>query len=86
MSTPSRIITAIKFNGATPQGSFEIHAYTKHGETCMISVMPPTKLNAGETFKTPVWILGAKQFTVVSEHTKPMKIPGVWYVVKAING
>lgn len=78
----SRVVTAIKYNGAVPAGSIEIHAYTKHGNIAMISVMPPTKLNAGDTFKTPVFILGARHFTVVGEHTKPMKLPGTWYQVQ----
>lgn len=78
----SRVVTAIKYNGAVPAGSFDIQAYTKHGDTAIVSVMPPSKLSAGETFKTPVFILGARKFTVIGEHDKPMKLPGVWYQVR----
>ncbi len=85
MTTASRIITAIKYNGAVPAGSFDIQAYTKHGDTSMVSVNPPAKLMAGETFKTPVFIFGARKFTVVGEHNKPMKLAGVWYVVKPLK-
>ena len=85
MSTAPRIITAIKYNGTVPAGSFDIQAYTKHGDTSMVSVNPPTKLAAGETFKTPVFIFGAKKFSVIGEHDRPMKLPGVWYVVKPLK-
>ena len=84
MNAP-RIITAIKYNGTVPAGSVHIHAHTKHGQTSMMSVMPPTKLSPGETFKTEVWIFGARKFEVIGEHTKPMKLPGVWYEVKPLK-
>ncbi len=85
MTTAPRIITAIKYNGAVPAGSFDIQASTKHGDTALISVNPPTKLNAGEVFKTPAFIFGARKFTVIGEHDKPMKLPGVWYQVKPLK-
>ena len=48
----------------------------------MIGVKPPTQLEKGETLVMNAWILGSKHFTVVGEHKKPMKLPGIWYVVR----
>ena len=85
-STPAtRLIMAQRFRGKALIGSIEIHAYTKHGSTAMLSVMPPENLQIGEVLKTRVWILGAKEFVVLNEHTKPMKLPGTWYVVKIVK-
>ncbi len=81
----ARIIKAERYRGKALIGFVDIHAYTKHGSTCMISVMPPQNLQTGEVLKTRVWILGAKEFVVMIEHQKPMKLPGTWYEVKTVQ-
>ncbi len=81
----TRIIKAERYRGKALVGSVQIQAYTKHGTTCMFSVMPPDNLQIGEILKTRVWILGAKEFVVLSEHTKPMKLPGLWYEVRIVK-
>lgn len=48
----------------------------------MIGVKPPATLATGEALVTDAWVLGSRNFVVVGEHTKPMKIPGNWYVVR----
>ena len=84
-SSTARVIKAERFRGKALVGWVQIHAYTKHGSTNMFSVMPPDKLQAGEVLKTRVWILGAKEFVVLNEHAKPMKLPGLWYEVKTVK-
>ncbi len=81
----ARVIPANRYRGDVLYGTVEIHAYTKHGATSMVSVLPPESLEKGEVLKTQAWILGAKQFVVVAEHKRPMKIPGLWYEVRVIK-
>ena len=63
-------------------GKVEVVASTKHGETSMIGVRPPTKLEAGEALVMDAWVLGSRNFIVVGPHDKPMKLPGNWFVVR----
>ncbi len=84
-SPTTRVIKAERYRGKALAGFVEIHAYTKHGTTSMISVMPPENLQIGEILKTRVWILGAKEFEVLSEHKKAMKLPGTWYEVRLVK-
>ena len=79
----ARVVSAGKYRDGVLMGRVEIHAYTKHGSTSMLAVMPPDHLEAGETLVTEAWILGSRNFVVVGEHSKPMKIVGTWYDVKA---
>jgi hypothetical protein len=76
---------ADRFHDKKFLGEIEIHAYTKHGPTSILSVMPPTELSEGDTLKTDTWILGAKEFVVLKAHTRPMKLPGVWYEVRVVK-
>lgn len=73
---------ASKYRDGVLVGKIEITAHTKHGPTLMVAVMPPHELEAGETLVTSSWILGSRNFVVLGEHDRPMKIPGKWYQVK----
>jgi hypothetical protein len=80
---PARVIRASRYRDGLPAGKTEIIASTKHGTTAMLSVMPPEKLEIGETLVTDAFILGTRNFVVLAEHKKPMKLPGTWYEVRA---
>ena len=86
-STPKagapRVVTAGKYRDGVLMGRISIHAYTKHGSTSMLAVMAPEFLEVGETLVTDAWILASRNFRVVAAVTKPMKIAGTWYEVKA---
>jgi hypothetical protein len=81
-ATTARIIIATRSLNGNPRGTVELISATKHGHTPLIAVKPPTTLAAGEALVTDGWVLGSRNFVVVGEHTKPMKIPGTWYVVR----
>ncbi len=78
----ARVILASRSLNGVSIGKVEVLSATKHGDTPMIGVKPPAKLEAGEALVTDAWVLGSRNFVVVGEYEKPMKIPGTWYVVR----
>jgi len=82
VSEPKKIATARVILASRSLNKVEVLSATKHGDTPMIGVKPPAKLEAGEALVTDAWVLGSRNFVVVGEYEKPMKIPGTWYVVR----
>lgn len=78
-------VTAVKIRKRVFLGRFDILAYTRHGSTSLISVATDEILKSGDVIKTQVRVLGAKQFIIVGQHTKPMKLPGSWYEVEMVK-
>ena len=78
----ARVVIGTRFRNGALDGKFEIQASTKHGSTTMLSVLPPERLEPEDVLVTDAWILGARNFVVVRQHARPMKLPGVWYEVR----
>ena len=80
-----RVVVADRYRDGTMVGELEIHAYTKHGSSSIIGVLPSETLEPGEVLKTKAWVLGARQLVVLGEHKKPLKLAGRWYEVRVVK-
>jgi hypothetical protein len=81
---PARIIKASQYRDGVYVDEIDIVGYTKHGSTLLLGFDPLAKVAVRDVFKTKIWILSAKDFQVLKEHDRPMKLAGKWYQVKLL--